>query len=451
MPALLLSLLFVCAPETVLEVDGRPIDERELYRFAAREFADTERARALLDQMIQEILVETLARRAGLEVTAEQIEERYRRLDAETRNRSGGEAELDRILAERGISREEFLDGLKVTFLAEELARRAFELPPGRPVPYEKTNLWLAEHLRTAAIVREGLPEDTLVRVEGVPITAARFGKRYLRDLDPRRREAVVREFVDSLLIERAAQRAGIRLETDEVVRELEQAGRRAARRGGLLGDDLDEMLAGAGADLERLARNARVRNRLLMSRLVDLEYGEDGLRRFFEERRDEFVRRFGPTFSLRGLFLRGGTDGAVRARMAPRTYEEAEAELSALRERVRSGAVDLAAVAAARSEHPSRVERGDLGSVRRSDERFRELVDALIERDAAPGDLLVVRTSAGVWLVSVLGRSPPPDFEQLRDEVRRAAAAAIYRRLRDEAEVRRLGPLAEGGALAGR
>ncbi|MBI4880687.1 MAG: peptidylprolyl isomerase [Planctomycetes bacterium] len=423
--------------EAAAVVDGSVLSEEAFCAFVGHEYRHEERAQQLTEVVIQQRLIEAEAERRGITIAAGELEERLRQLEAETERETGGTRSLASLFQEHGVAREQFLPFLRSTLLAEELVRLEFRLPPGSAVPYEKTNIWLQDHLARAVLRRSDLPPGTALTVNGLPVTDAEVGRNYLAD-QPHRKKDLLTEFVDSWLVEREAAKAGIELAAQDIESALAERDERVRGDARYAGASLEELLAKTGRDLAWLKESTRFRCQMLLERLVDLRHPGAELQAFYEREIEYFDRNFGPAVRLRAIFLRAGPEGAKSQGFAPRLYEDAEAELRALGARIAEGEVDFAEAARGRSEHASAARGGDLGFIDASHPSLGELARAGL---AAAQDLVPLpplRVAEGVFLGEVTERRPKPAFEEIKAQVRRKAAADLIQGWRDAADIRR-------------
>lgn len=419
-------------------VDGRPIESAELDAFIGNEYRFEPRARELLDLMIQQRIIELDARRRGVEVQQDQLEQRLRTLEAETTRRTDGQQDLRAVFEEHGVARDEFLNALRTTLLAESLARLEFDIPVGTEVPYEKTNLWIQDRLARSTVRRHDLAMNEVARVDGEPITCAELGARYLADQKARRGEWLA-ELIDYQVVLNAARKRRVEPDQETIQEALRQRDERVRSDPRYAGATLQELLERSGRSLDWFQNSMRFRGQVLIEQLVELEYPGDRLEQYHRDRIEEFDRLFGPAVRLRAMFLRAGHEGAFSQRFVPRLYADAEAELEAIKQRIDGHEARLEDIVTNRSEHPSRDKAGDLGFIRESHASLGPLARAALEqtdRDHPDAVLGPIRTAEGVFLIREIGRQPKPGFAEIRAEVREHAARTLFDSLKAEAVI---------------
>ncbi|MFH0945062.1 MAG: SurA N-terminal domain-containing protein [Planctomycetota bacterium] len=422
---------------TVATVSGEQLLESEFHAYVGREYRFEARATELLQLMIQQQVVLAEAEKQSLGISDRELELRLKALDVETSRQTGGERNLQSILDEQGITREEFLPSLRISLLAEELVRGEFQIPAGREVPYEKTHLWIQDRLGHATVKTKGLPPEIVVSVNGQPIGEGEFGRRYLMD-QRQRRSRWQEDFIDTAVIRQAATARDIRLTREEVAAAIEKRRQKVRGDSRYRGASLEELLEKTGRDLDWFRSSAELRNQILLEKMVRAEYPDGGLHRYYMENLGYFDEAFGPSAHLRCVMLKAGHEGAFSQGFVPRLFADAEAELTAMRDRISAGKVTLAELAATRSEHPSRDNAGDLGYVDMANSTLGELArDALTDRRTGV-PIGPVRTAEGVFLYELLGTKPKPEFSEIEDEVLTHAAAALFARIKAGMEIQR-------------
>ena len=421
----------------VATVGSEQLDEAAFHAFVGREYRFEARATELLQLMIQQQVVLGEAEKKSLEITDRELDLRLKALDKETSRQTGGERNLQSILDQQGITREEFLPSLRISLLAEELVRREFRIPAGQEVPYEKTHLWIQDRLGRAVVKTEGLPPELVASVNGQPIGEAEFGQRYL--LDQRQRQSRwLENFIDSVVILQAASARGLRFERQDVDAGIKKRRQKVIENPSYGGASLEELLEKSGRSMDWFQSSAEFRNQVLLEKMVRAEYPDQGLHGYYMEHIDDFDAAYGPSAHLRCVMLKAGHEGAFSQGFVPRLYADAEAELKAMQERIASGKVTLAELAPIRSEHPSQADSGDVGYVSTADKSLGELARTALEDGRLNVLLGPTRTVDGVFLYELLGKKPKPEYAEIEDEVLTHAAAALFGQIKAATEIQR-------------
>ena len=419
----------------VASLDGQPLAQSQFHAYVGREFRFEARAVELLQLMIQQRVILGEAERQSLSVDDKELELRLEALDRETSLQTEGAKNLQAVLAEQGITREEFLPSLRVSLLAEKLVRQEFDIPDRQAVPYEKTHLWIEDRLQHAVIQTAGLPPEILVQVNGRPLDEVEFGQRYL--LDQKGRQVKwLEDFIDSEVIRQAARRQGLELGSKDVEAGIRQRERKVLEDPRYGGATLDELLQKTRRSLSWLKSSREFQTQVLLERMVREEYPNDGLEGYYRDHLEEFDKLYGPSVHIRAILLKAGHEGAFAQGFVPRLYDDAEAELLALRDRIVAGQATLVELAQQRSEHPSRQAGGDLGFVSASHPKLSELARAGLEAQRLNEPLGPVRTAEGVYLFEVLKLREKPQYAQLIDKVLAQAAADLFEKLKSQMHI---------------
>jgi len=429
--------------DVVARVGGFALTVGEFHAFIGREYASDERAERVLKHLLEQQVIRVEATRAGVEIAPSELERRYARLDEENAERSrqagGREKSLGEMLAEQGVTKEEFLSQLEVSLLAERMAGLEFGIAIGEDVPYAKTNLWIRDRMAKATVRRSGLAPDEVARVNGRPITAGALGRLYAEDLSAKARHDMMTEFIDTHVIRTAAKSAGIELDPADLDAAVEARRARVKEDPKYVGASLDQLLEKTGRSVEWLKGSARFVNQVLMERLIEDRWPGDALRAFYRRNLEDIDRLHGPSVRVRGVFLKAGHRGAASTGFAPRLYEEAERELMAVLDRVANGQTSIEVVAKSRSEHEaSKARDGDLGFIRPSTPRLEEVATEALATTRDQWPIGPIRTVDGVWLVEVVERKDRPEFEEIERQVRNYAAGTLFRDLRSAADIER-------------
>ncbi len=421
----------------VVRVDQRDVSDDEFAEFVGTETLHEAAATELLELMEQDRVIELEAARRQISASESDVDDAWRRLDAEARRQQNGPG-LAEALAQRGVSEDEFRHELHRLVLLDRMARQDFGIDAEDPVPPEKQNLWLQDrmaHARIAAVDEPGI----VARVEDTPITAADLGRRYLKDLARRghRDRQLLDQLVGIVAIESDAAKKGVTLGDADLARAIAESERRLREKPGFEDAALDDVLKKTGRSVDRLKSSRRFRAMLLLERLADRRWPRAELKKYRDEHAAELDGKIGASLELRTIFLRAGTEGARTTGFVKRGYPDAEAELAALRQRIEKGEIEFATAAKTRSEHATAPSGGALGAVRAATPGLEALFAAA--NGAQDGALVgPVRTVDGVHLLQVVAHRPAPPFEQVEGAVRADARDAYLRELTSQAVVTR-------------
>ncbi|HED65311.1 MAG TPA: hypothetical protein ENJ09_07130 [Planctomycetes bacterium] len=438
-----LSLLLALAPPTapaaatVFQADpvvargaGFEVRLSELDDLVLDRFAASEKGRDVLELLTRSRVLDSLAREAGLRVGDRDVAELWRTLDAQLRA-SGELKGLDAQIEERGVTQDEFRELLRLSIVQERLTRRALGLKEDDPVTESQQEVWLDQELSARGLERPGPPwaEGIAARSGDAVVTKAEFAETLRRRLSPEE----LQEACWHLLLERAIEARMPDLAPAELERAIDEeiARRRAQHEASYPALSFEQRLAAAGRNLESLRRDPAVRIAALSHLWVDRTYGEEGLRKTYEDDRAFFEGRFGKAAHTSALFL---VAGRFRNDLVPRTFDEADAQLRKMANRA-GDLADFQALVDRFSEEPKSKERhGELGWVTRDNPKIlppiREAVfDFLDAGGTVPTQGVAVgplRTESGSVLLWLDALRPSPGWETMREHVH----AELRRRL---------------------
>ncbi len=424
-------------PENVVaRVDARDITEAEFASFVGTETLHEPPAAELLALMEQDRVIELEAARRNVVASDSDVDAAWKRFDDEARRHSNGSDGIAATLAAREITDAEFRHELQRLVLLERMARQDFDIDDDDPVPPEKQTLWLQDRLAKAAI--ESVDDPALVaRVEGTPITAEDLGRRYLVDLARRGRrdQQLLDQLIGVVVLEETSARRGIKIDEADLDRAIAEREARLRKKPGFEEAGLDDVLRKSGRSVERLKASRRFRAMLLLERLADRRYTDPELRKYLEAHRAELDKKLGAAVELETIFLRAGTEGARSTGFVKRGYDDAQAELIALRGRIERGELAFADAVRTRSEHPSAASGGSLGAVRAGTPTLEALFEsAFSQQDGALVGPVI--TPDGVHLARVVKHVPAPPFEEIREPLRAEARENYYKSLVADARV---------------
>lgn len=432
-PALLLMLPLVAAvpaaaaagaeglPDGVaFRLDGRDLPAEAFHEFVGAEYRGAPTARALLESVAQEVIIDLEARRRGLSVAPSELDARIRRLDEQTRRESGGG--LDAVLRDQGVSEEEFRLMMRRSLLLEKVVREEFG---GEEITDAKATIWLQDRMKRATVATDGLAPHLVARVDGEPVTTAEFGRRLLARHpagDPERRR-MENEYLRVELATRFAGELGVTLRDQDVADALAARERRLRAQPGFADVSLDTFLRKTGSTAAELAARPSFRAQVLLRRVIDeVLYPGPTLYWLYRSHQASFDKTYGRSARIATVFLQAGAGGAAKAGFVRRTFEDAEAELNALRKRFEDGRAQFATVAAARSEHESAKAGGELGWVNEASGDLAALAQAALASESDAEYVGPVRAADGVHLLRVTARRPAPGYAELEEAIRRHA-----------------------------
>ncbi len=387
-----------------------------------------ERGRELLELLVQTKLIERLAGEAKLEVTSEDLARRWNDLDRDAR-RAGKTQGLQGELAKNEVSIEDFRDSLRQQIVLERLVRAALGRAADAPVNGDEQAVWLQQEISARGLSRFPPPwaDGVVARCAEVEVRAEEFGAFLRRRLDPDE----VRDAAWHLLLLAGIEKRmpDLAPEARERALDAEVARRRKRHEAEFPAISFEQRLGALGRTVELLRNDSAVEVAALSHLWVDRTSGEEGLRRTYEDERGFFEGNFGRAVRTHMLFL---VAGRFVNDLQKRSYEDAEAELERMAERL-GNLDDFGALSAERSEEATlRSNRGDLGWVTRDDPRVpapvRQAVFQLLDRgESIPAGgraLGPIRWDAGAALLWVSELRATPGWEAMskivHEELRR-------------------------------
>jgi hypothetical protein len=408
---------------------GLTVGRAELETTLLERYAYSEDGRELLDLFLKSRLLDSLAAERGIRIGEGEVTRRWQELEEHARA-SGEKRGLAAELEKRRLTREQFREFLRLALVQERLTRAALGLPHGAEVSGDKQEIWLEQELGARGL--ELLPlsgsaaeQPMIARCGEIGITRQEFA----RFLHERLSRENVRETAWHLLLLRALDKRMPDLAAEARARaiEAEIERRRARHELEYPGIRFEQRLAATGRTLDGLRRDPSLAIAALTRLWVDRSQGPEGVRSTYERERGLFEARFGEALHAH-LLLR--VAGRFVNDLCPRTFEQAESELSKQAERCRS-LQDFEALVERLSEEPTtRKQRGDLGWVTRGEPRvpaaLREALFHFLDTGGFPADskeggsrpIGPVRLDGGVALLWVSARRPSPPWEQMSEHV---------------------------------
>lgn len=408
---------------------GTTVSTVELEQLLIDRYSLARDGREVLRHLVECAVLERLGGERGVIVSDRDVNRRWAELDRQASPKGSSGGLLDYLRAE-GVAVQRFRETLRLGILHERLTRLALGLPRDAAVSSEQQSIWLEQE-----IAQRGLEELPPPFVGGI---AARWGRdltvseasyrEALREMLP---NAEVEEACYLILLDKRLSARLARLEDPPTAGELERAVEAEIERRRLeaAGDPrykdvpYEALLRAQGLRVETWHLDPAVRVAAMSHLYVDRTFGEEGLRRHYEENRDHFEGQYGMAVKTRALFLRAAR---LTNELNPRSFEEAERELARLAERIDTEE-EFAAAALEYSEDAfTRKSGGDLGYVTRDDERVGPELRDLIFTAAGVGKGRTgrargpVRVPTGAALFWISEVRPSPPWEDMATHVHR-------------------------------
>ena len=388
---------------------------------------------AALQQLLELRVLDALADEEKIEISSRDLTRRWSELEADIQS-SGVAADLPAYLAESGITRETFLEYLRLALVHEALTRSALGLEPDDPVTAEQQNTWLETTLAGRGVERLPRPWDDgiVIRSEAVEITRADYALHLRKMLPPDDLTSACHQLILQQRLRARmpdlSPKAMQRLVEEEIER------RRAATEADPLyqGVGYERLLKTQGLSLEAVRRDPALGIAVLSRYWIERAHDDESLKTVYAAERALFDGAYGEGVESFVLVLKAAK---LPNDLVPRSFEAAETELIDLRARIGS-ITEFQRLTAKHSEDPlSRERGGSLGIVTRDAPgvpgSVRESIFAALDAarsagmDEVSGTILgPLRFSGGALLVALGERRPAPTWEQMaarvRDELRR-------------------------------
>jgi len=381
--------------------------------------------RAALRSLLELRALETLAAEEKIEISTRMLNRRWEELDREIKA-SGEPDGLQGQLTTSGVAPEVFREYLRLALVHEILAKRSLGIADDETVTGEQQTLWLEETIEVRGFRELEHPwSGGVVAVWGDLELTRREYLDHLREqlttdmLDKLCYEALLEKKVRSRLPDLSNKGLETALD-EEVARRRAKAEANPAYKG----VRYEDLLSARGLTMDSLVRDPAIRVATMSRLWVDRAFGGDKLRAHYDAQREHFDGLFGAGASVNLIILKAAV---YKNELMPRTFEEADAELEALRARV-EGPEDFARLARLHSEELGSRERGgDIGIVTRRapgvPAEIRQAVFEVLDQTEGPVSGTLVgpfRMQGGSVLACLRERRPMPTWEEMRGHVHR-------------------------------
>ena len=411
------------------ELSFDELDELLIWRYAM-----AEQGRSALRELIELRTLGALARERGIEVSPAQLQRKWDELERELR--AGGAADsLDDYLIENRVDKATFRDYLSLAIVHERLTREALHLAEDAPVTGEQQSMWLEGVINERGYTEEAVPfaAGVVAQTGDVTITRDELEAQIRQTLS----DDVLSEACFQLLLQKRVLKRMPDLSTEAIegAVDAEIARRRAEAESNpeYKGISYEQLLSAQGLSLEAVRRDPAIRVAALSTFWLHRTHSPQDLRDAYEADRAFYEGLFGEGVEVQALVLKAAR---FKNELNPRTFEEADAELIELRERITTSE-DFTRLAQKHSEDMvTRETGGRLGVVTRAAPRvpspIRDAVFARLDtvREDVQGQLVgPVRIQGASALLCLGRRRRAPAWEEMREFVKRE----LRRRFLDE------------------
>ncbi|HIF40339.1 MAG TPA: hypothetical protein EYQ74_04490 [Planctomycetes bacterium] len=398
------------------------LDELLLWRYGR-----SPDGQAALKQLIELHVLEALATDAKIEISSSDLSRRWSELEADIKA-SGVAEDLPAYLAQSGITRETFLEYLRLALVHEALTRAALGLQPGEPITGDQQSTWLESVLAARGVEHQvhPWPDGIVVRSAEVEITRGVFAEHLRKMLPPDDLTAACHQ----LILQRRLLARMPDLSAEAMGRLVEEG---IERRRASTEDDpryqgvsYERLLEAQGLSIEAVRRDPALAIAVLSRFWIDRAHDDASLREIYAAERALFDGAYGEGVESLALVLKAAK---LPNDLVPRSFEDAEVELVELRSKIGSIA-DFKRLTAEHSEDPvSRERGGSLGIVTRDTkgvpESVRKSIFAALDAarsagvDDVSGTILgPLRFGGGTLLLALGQRRPAPTWEEMATKV---------------------------------
>lgn len=383
----------------------------------------------ILENLINEALVRGAAEKAGVEVSDDDVQRRYDDLVRQFKERTG--KDLAEQVKEQGVSMETFRKKLRSNVVLERLARIDQRIPENAPVEPKHQNTWLANRRKEAAVETDPakLAPGAVALVEGYVILQKDFVRDFLETADKGEIRRVVDMLARSAFMDDVLADRGLALEDADL--DLELAARKV---------DFESKPQYKGIDFAEIVKQQTTLtpDQWKRTRGFRLEAGysklgrrgavKDDVQAYYEEH----LAVFGPRFTVRHLLVRGSDRPEAHRGPgpAPQPMAKARAQVEAVVAELKKGKrfedlVQLYSEDVATKLNGGALEPFTPGE-RKLHDSFVKAVEALdVGQVSGP-----VETPAGVHLVRLDRKDPPPAVDVVEPLIRRELGLKKFRDL---------------------
>lgn len=412
---------------------GGSVTFEELDTFMALRFAREPIGKDALDFEIRERVLELEAARRGIRVEPAELREALTRVEADivAQARHSLEEELEL----KGMDRATFEGIYRTQLLCEKLVRADLGIPRGEGVRREQQELWLSERVKGTKVVKDNLPPGIVAVVLDSKITKADLGRTIRLKLGRSDVRDAARALAALHIVEARARELEIDVGPEQIRAAIERRRERFAADPRMVGLTFEQLLEARGTSIDELERDRGVRAEALLHEISRRLYSDDEIDRRYDTNRAAYDDRFGEARRVSWILLHASQE---RNPLIKRTFDDADAELTALAQRA-SSVAEFARLATLHStDDTSRQRGGDLGWMHRREPGVEPSIlaavfapDARVDRALGP-----VRSSHGSALLWITAQRPAPARAAIRAAIRAELAAEVYRKLVSEARV---------------
>ncbi len=382
----------------------------------------------VLENLINETMVRVAAEKAGVEVTEADVERRYEELARQIKQ---ADPKLDLVeqIRKQGVSMETFRKKLRSNCILERLARIDQRIPDAEPVTAKHQNTWLANRRKEAAVETDldKLGAGTAAMVDGTAITYRDFARDFLQTAD----KAEIRRLVDmlarSVLMDDVLATRKLPLADSDL--DLELQARKSdfeakPQYQGLSFTDIVKQTTGLEADRWKRTRGFRLEAGY--SKLGRHASMKDEVQAYYEQN----LSYFGPRFTVRHLLIRGAErpEAWKGPGPAPQPIAKAKMQAEVVAAEIRKGKRFEDLVQLYSEDTATKLSGGVLEPFTPGENRLHEAFTKAVQSLEVGQTSPPVETPAGVHLIRLDRKDPPPPVEAVEAVIRRELGLRRFR-----------------------
>jgi parvulin-like peptidyl-prolyl isomerase len=285
----------------------RSISRDDVALNLARRHRNSQGGKETIEHLINVLLVEKAARKAGLMPTSEEVRTKIRGYETALRQ---NKMNLDEVLAGQRMTRSRFTEEMALSIAATRLASKVLKISPDK-VTEKHTALWTREARNKVQV-----ETDTRNLAAGVLARVGKFGE--VTSLDVGRvlftkvPKNTLRETINRMVFERCVKHEAARLEIrlSPADLNLQYAKRKKAFEvsGRNQGIPYEQWLEAFGSNKQKELESTALQTTLLHGNLVKRRYPSEFLDQRLAENRDVMLRRHGARRAISTIFIRATT-----------------------------------------------------------------------------------------------------------------------------------------------
>lgn len=377
-----------------------------------------------LRHLIQLHFIRHAALLNNIEVSDEEAEKRVQMAEVAL---AENEQNLEAVLAERVMTRDEFRDLMRSSLLHEKLTRATFGLAEDRPVTPQEINAWTAQFLpeaTLAALVEEAknAPVGMALQNGDLNIGVQELGLTLRRTVPAARLRGYVEQLAVQDAMPRWAASESLVLSDDFLQKEVNWRRAFVARSPESFGATYEMILETRGLTLEDVMKSDELRSAGYLWLYAEHRFPDSWFDSLSEVQRSELGEGYGTSRRTAWLLLRA----MEKPEELDLSFEDATAELQRMATEVSDEESFLSLAEKYSDDEMSRRRRGMLGWLHidepRSDPALcRAAFDTALGTVSQP-----IRVKGGMALVFPVEEQAGPKDDAFRDAVRRGKHLAL-------------------------